>query len=173
MDTRNWDNDRSLKSRFFPLQTVVTLSVLIAWPLSVLAAWDHFVLIVWLLSVLTVWLIIFAVSRWRQVPSSTNRLAGPARVLAAAALLMIVVFILWAAAAGTTDFVRNFGYHPSIRQWFIIPYLIAPIAILVLYLAHRAWRERWWSLLARVHYSLVALSVVWSLAYLRIWGFIG
>ena len=93
--------------------------------------------------------------------------------MAAAALLIIVGFILWAPTADTDVVVRNFGYHPSIRQWFIIPYLIAPIAVLVLDLAHRAWRERWWSLLGRVHYSLVALSLVWSLVYLRIWGFIG
>ena len=73
----------------------------------------------------------------------------------------------------TDDVVRNFGYYSSIRQWFIIPYLIAPIAVLVLYLTYRAWRERWWSLLGRVHYTLVALSLVWSLVFLRLWEFIG
>ena len=157
-DTRDWGSDRSLRSRFVWVQAVATLSVLTVWPLSVL----------------TVWPIIFVVSRRRQVPSSTSRLAGPARVIAAAALLIIVGFILWTLSGeDTDDVVRNFGYHPSIRQWFIIPYLIAPIAVLVLYLAYRAWRERWWSLLGRVHYSLVALSLVWSLLYLRLWGFIG
>ena len=95
-------------------------------------------------------------------------------MIAAAALLIIVGFIFWTLSGEDTGgVVRNFGYHPSIRQWFIIPYLIAPIAVLVLDLAHRAWRERWWSLLGRVHYTLVALSIVWSLVYLRIWGFIG
>ena len=157
-DTRGWDSDRSLKSRLYPVQAVATVSVLTVWPLSVL----------------TVWLAVFVVSRRRQVPSSTSRLAGPARVIAAAALLIIVGFIFWALSGeDTADVVRNFGYHPSIRQWFIIPYLIAPIAVLVLYLAYRAWRERWWSLLGRVHYTLVALSLVWSLVYLRLWGFIG
>ena len=158
MNTRDWDSERSLKSRFVPVQLVAPVSVLT----------------VWLLSVLTVWPIIFVVSRRRQVPSSTSRLAGPARVIAAAALLIIVGFILWALPGkDTDDIVSNFGYYPSIRQWFIIPYLIAPIAVLVLYLAYRAWRERWWSLLGRVHYTLVALSLVWSLVYLRLWGFIG
>ena len=95
-------------------------------------------------------------------------------MIAAAALLIIVGFIFWALPGeDTADIVSNFGYYTSIRQWFIIPYLIAPIAVLVLYLAYRAWRERWWSLLGRVHYSLVTLSLVWSLVYLRLWGFIG
>ena len=118
---------------------------------------------------------IFVVSRRRQVPSSTNRLAGPARVIAAAALLIIGGFISWLVLDQTItdDVVRNFGYYSSIRQWFIIPYLIAPIAVLVLYLTYRAWRERWWSLLGRVHYTLVALSLVWSLVFLRLWEFIG
>ena len=157
MATQDWGSDRSWRSRFSWVQAVATVSVLTLWPLSVL----------------TVWPTIFVVSRRRQVPSSTNRLAGPARVTAAAALLIIVGFLIWVLAGDDTDVVRNFGYHPSIRQWFIIPYLIAPIAVLVLYLAHRAWRERWWSLLGRIHYTLVALSIVWSLVYLRVWGFIG
>ena len=167
-DTRDWDSDRSQKSRLFPVQAVATAS----WLIQAVATVS--VLTVWPLSVLTVWPIIFVVSRRRQVPSSTSRLAGPARVIAAAALLIIVGFIFWALSGEDTgDVVRNFGYHPSIRQWFIIPYLIAPIAVLVLNLAYRAWRERWWSLLGRVHYSLVALSLVWSLVYLRRWEFIG
>ena len=157
-NTRDWGSDRSLRSRFVWVQAVANLSVLTLWPLSVL----------------TVWPIIFVVSRLRRVPSSTNRLAGPARVIAAAAVLIIVGFVFWVLSGeDAEDVVRNFGYHPSIRLWFIIPYLIAPIAVLVLYLAYRAWRERWWSLLGRVHYTLVALSIVWSLVYLRIWGFIG
>ena len=157
-NTRDWGIDRSLRSRFAWVQAAATVSVLTVWPLSVL----------------TVWPLFFVVSRRRQVPSSTNRLAGPARVIAAAALLTIAGFVYWVTSGeDTAGVVRNFGYDPSIRQWFVIPYLIAPIAVLVLYLAHRAWRERWWSLLGRVHYTLVALSIVWSLVYLRVWGFIG
>ena len=196
MDTRGWGSGSSLRSTLFPvyavamaswmIQVAATTSWLIqpvataSWLIQgvagvpVLIVWPLTVLTVWPLTVLTVWPIIFVVSRRRQVPSSTNRLAGPARVIAGAALLIIAGFTLWAYSGADTDVVvRNFGYHPSIRQWFIIPYLIAPIAVLVLDLAHRAWRERWWSLLGRVHYTLVALSIVWSLVYLRIWGFIG
>ncbi len=192
-DTQDWGIGSSLRSTLFPVyavamaswviqvvattssltQPVATASWLIQGVAGVpaLIVWPLTVLIVWPLTVLTVWPIIFVVSRRRQVPSSTNRLAGPARVIAAAALLIIVGFIFWALSGeDTDDVVRNFGYHPSIRLWFIIPYLIAPIAVLVLYLAYRAWRERWWSLLGRVHYTLVALSIVWSLVYLRAGG---
>ena len=178
-----WASNRSLKSRVFPVRavamvsvlTVRPLSVLTVWPVSALTVWPVSALTAWTVSVLTVWSAIFVVSRRRQAPSSTSRLAGPARVIAAAALLIIGGFISWAVFDHTiTDnIVSNFGYYPSARQWFIIPYLIAPISVLVLYLTYRAWRERWWSLLGRVHYTLVALSLVWSLAFLRLWEFIG
>ncbi len=188
MDTQDWAIGSSLRSTLFPVDAVATASSLIqgvattssltqpvataSWLIQGVAGVP--VPTVWPLTVLTVWPIIFVVSRRRQVPSSTNRLAGPARVIAGAALLIIAGFILWVhPGEGTDDVVRNFGYYPSIRLWFVIPYLIAPIAVLVLYLAYRAWRERWWSLLGRVHYTLVALSIVWSLVYLRVWGFIG
>ena len=195
MDTQDWGVGSSLRSTLFPVYEVALVSwltkvaattsslsqpaVTASWLIQEVAGlpvptvWPLTVLIVWPLSVLTLWPIIFVVSRRRHVPSSTNRLAGPARVFAGAALLIIAGFILWVHPGGDPDVVRNFGYHTSMRQWFVIPYLIAPIAILVLYLAYRAWRERWWSLLGRVHYTLVALSIVWSLAYLRVWGFIG
>ena len=175
IDTRYWDSDGLLVSRLLPVQWVAQLSVLTVWPMFVLTAWPLSVLTVWPLSVLTVWAVIFLVSRRRQVPSSTSRLAGPARVIAGAALLIIGGFISWAVfdQTITDDIVSNFGYYSSIRQWFIIPYLIAPIAVLVLYLTYRAWRERWWSLLGRVHYTLVALSLVWSLVFLNLWEFIG
>ncbi len=194
MDTRDWGNGSSLRSTLFPvyevamaswvIQVVATTSSLTqpvttaSWLIQglagvpVLTVWPLTVLTVLPLTVLTVWPIIFVVSRRRQVPSSTNRLAGPARVIAAAALLIIAGFILWAYPGDDADIVRNFGYDTSMRQWFVIPYLIAPIAILVLYLAYRAWRERWWSLLGRVHYTVVALAIVWSLAFLRVWAFI-
>ena len=195
MDTQDWGSGSSLRSTLFPVYAVAMATWVIqvaattsslsqpvttaSWLIQEVAGvpvptvWPLTALIVWPLSVLTLWPIIFVVSRRRQVPSSTNRLAGPARVIAAAALLIIAGFILWAYPGEDADVVRNFGYDTSIRQWFVIPYLIAPIAILVLYLAYRAWRERWWSLLGRVHYSLVALSILWSLLYLRVWGFIG
>ena len=194
-DTQDWGIGSSLRSTLFPVYEVAMVSWLMqvaatasslsqpvataSWLIQEVAGlpvptvWPLAVLIVWPLTVLIVWPTIFVASRRRQVPSSTSRLAGPARVIAGAALLIIAGFILWVHPGGDTDVVRNFGYDPSMRQWFVIPYLIAPIAVLVLYLAYRAWRERWWSLLGRVHYTLVALSIIWSLAYLRVWAFIG
>ena len=129
------------------------------------------------MSAVTIWPFIFIVSLVRRVPSSTARWAGPARVVAALALFASLVFARSFLDINdpeiTDDLVRNFGYYSSVRPWFIVPYLVAAATAIVLYLTFRAWRDRWWSLFGRVHYTLAALTLVWSLAKLARWDFIG
>ena len=133
----------------------------------------------WLLamSVVTIWPLIFVVSRVRRVPSSTDSWAGPARVIAAVALFASLAFSRSFLDINdpeiTDDLVRNFGYYSSVRPWFIVPYIVSAATAIVLYLTFRAWRDRWWSLFGRVHYTLAALALVWSLAKLARWDFIG
>ena len=133
----------------------------------------------WLLamSVVTIWPLIFIVSRVRRVPSSTDSWAGPARVIAAVALFASLAFSRSFLDINdpeiTDDLVRNFGYYSSVRPWFIVPYIVSAATVVVLYLTFRAWRDRWWSVFGRVHYTLAALALVWSLAKLARWDFIG
>ena len=61
----------------------------------------------------------------------------------------------------TDEVVRNFGYYPWVRPLFVIPYLTAAATVYVLYLALRSWREKWWTGLGRVHYSIVAITLAW------------
>ena len=133
----------------------------------------------WLLamSVVTIWPFIFVVSRVRRVPSSATPWAGPARVIAALTVFISMVFVRYMLDINdpgiTDDLVRNFGYYSSVRPWFVVPYLVAAATVIVLYLTFRAWRERWWSLFGRIHYTLAAPALVWSLAKLARWEFIG
>ncbi len=129
------------------------------------------------MSVVTIWPLIFIVSRLRRVPSSTDSWAGPARVIAAVALFASLAFSRSFLDINdpeiTDDLVRNFGYYSSVRPWFIVPYIVSAATVVVLYLTFRAWRDRWWSLFGRVHYTLAALALIWSLAKLARWDFIG
>ena len=129
----------------------VTLSVLIAWPLFFL----HGLL-----------------RRGRHSVLSRAWLAG---LIAAAALLTTLGFTRWILNNGemTDDLVRNFGYFSSARPWFIVPYLVWAATALVLYLTFRAWREGWWSVFGRVHYTLALLALAWWLERLVRWDFIG
>ena len=70
------------------------------------------------------------------------------------------------------EILRNFGYYPWVRPLFVIPYLTAAATLYVLYLAFRSWRQKWWTRLGRVHYSIVAITLAWYPFHLAFWGFI-
>ena len=72
----------------------------------------------------------------------------------------------------TDGMVRNFGYYSWVRPLFVIPYLTAAAIVYVLYLARRSWRDRWWNGLGRVHYSIVAITLLWYPIHLVYLGFI-
>jgi len=126
------------------------------------------------LSTIIAWPIVFVVSTVRKSPSSTSAWAGRARVVAGLATVVNWAFWYWVAHYSMAgDITLNFGFHSWVRPFFIIPYLTAIAAAFVVYLAYRAWRERWWSWFGRLHYTLVALSLVSFTWFLSYWEFIG
>ncbi len=72
----------------------------------------------------------------------------------------------------TDEVARNFGFYPWVRRLFVIPYLTAAATLYVLYLALRSWRKKWWTVLGRVHYSIVAVTLAWYPFQLVYAGFI-
>ena len=66
-----------------------------------------------------------------------------------------------------------FGVTPLLTTLFILALVSAILAVGVVILAVLAWRERFWSVGGRVHYTLVALaqlSFAWELVY---WNLLG
>jgi CubicO group peptidase (beta-lactamase class C family) len=56
----------------------------------------------------------------------------------------------------------------------LLPQIVALLAVLSAVAAVRSWRSRWWGLVVRLHYSLVALasaSLVWLLHFWNILGY--
>ena len=72
----------------------------------------------------------------------------------------------------TDEVARNFGFYPWVRPLFVIPYLTAATTVYVLYLALRSWRRKWWTMLGRVHYSIVAITLAWYPIQMVYAGFI-
>ena len=156
MDTWHWDSDaplipETMESLLNRAHLYVTLSVIIVWPL----------------------LLLYGLLR-RGSRSVLSR-QWLARFIAAAALFATWVFTVGILENGATtdELVRNFGYFSWVRPWFIVPYLVWAATALVLYLTLRAWWERWWSLIGRVHYTLALLALAWWLERLVRWDFIG
>ena len=126
-------------------------------------------------SVLILWPLLLLFTLIRRGHRSVISRQWLARFVVAAALLATLGFTRWILDNGeaTDDLVRNFGYFSSIRPWFIVPYLVWAATGLALYLTLRAWWERWWTILGRVHYTLAVLALAWWLERLIRWDFIG
>ncbi len=67
---------------------------------------------------------------------------------------------------------RNCAYPPWLLPLFYIPYLTGAATVYVLYLAWRSWREKWWTGLGRLHYTIVAITLAWYPFHLYALGFI-
>jgi hypothetical protein len=131
-------------------------------------------LMVGFLSVL-VWPVASLVGRLRRRQVNDPRLARIARWLAMAAGILNLVFVAAFAATLTQGLSGASPYPPS---WFVallvLPMLTAILSVVLLVCTILALKNRYWSLVGRVHYSLVtlvALAFVWLANYWNLLGF--
>jgi hypothetical protein len=131
-------------------------------------------LLVSFLSVLA-WPVASLVRRLRRRQGRDPRLARIARWLAMAVGILNLAFIVGFAATLTQGLSGGGPYPPS---WFVallvLPIVTAALSVVLLALAVLAWKNRYWSLAARLHYSLVTLAGVvftWLANYWNLLGF--
>jgi hypothetical protein len=55
----------------------------------------------------------------------------------------------------------------------VLPQLVAILSLLSVVAAVRSWRNGWWGLLARLHYSVVALASTCLVWLLHFWSILG
>ena len=95
-------------------------------------------------------------------------LARAGRLLAWTSALLTLVS-LGATAAVLSDFESvTFGMPPALNALLTVPYLTSVLAIGVAVFAVLAWVKGWWTLIGRLHYTLIAaagLALVWWYAY--------
>ncbi|HUW96093.1 MAG TPA: serine hydrolase domain-containing protein, partial [Anaerolineae bacterium] len=126
------------------------------------------------LSVLA-WPVATLIRRLRKRQTHDPRLARLARWLAIVVGILNLLFVVGFAALLMQGLSGGGPYPPS---WFVgllvIPLLTAALSIVLLVLAVMAWKNQYWSLVGRVHYSLVtvaALVFVWFVNYWNLLGF--
>jgi CubicO group peptidase (beta-lactamase class C family) len=126
------------------------------------------------LSVLA-WPLASVVRCLRKRRTRDSRLARVARLLAGAVALVNLLFLAGFAIALMQGLAGALPYPPP---WFVallvIPILTSIFAIILLLLAISVWKNRYWSLAERLHYSLVnlaALAFVWLANYWNLLGF--
>lgn len=180
---RRLDSDAALGFREDEARRITHLQINIAEPAvlekvpwwettSVQLALAAFLLLAFL-SVL-LWPLIFLLRRGRQSPGLEPATAFRARLLAgllAGLNLLFLVGVGWVVIQAQRLGVTTIpGY---LNALLVIPLLTAILAFVLLAQAVQAWRRRWWSLAARLHYSLLAaagLLFVWFASY---WNLLG
>ena len=126
------------------------------------------------LSVLA-WPVASLVRRMRRRQVHESRLTRLARRLAMMVGILNLLFMAGFAVALMQGLAGALPFPPP---WFVallvLPILTTFLSITLLFLAILAWRDRYWSLEGRVHYSLVtlaALAFVWLANYWNLLGF--
>jgi hypothetical protein len=130
---------------------LVFLSVWVAWPVGGLVHWLR-----------------------KQSPTRQPVSAWARRIalLACGLNLMYVVGLFVAVAVlGQGAFV--YGIPPIIVALYSLPLLAAVLALALLFFTVLAWKNRCWSLLGRIHYSLVTSAVLVFLWFLNHWDLLG
>ena len=127
--------------------------------------------LVLLLSAVSFWPLRAVRTRLGVAPPS--RAARLARALGWTASLLLVSFMVGLVAVLTDPVEIAFGVPPALRALLVLPLVASALAVPVAGLALLAWRRRWWSLAARLHYTAVAAALVALLAWLDRWNLLG
>jgi hypothetical protein len=121
------------------------------------------------------WPVTALIRRLRKRQAHDPRLARIARWLAFAMAILNLAFVVVFALVLMQGLS---GARPYPPYWFVgllvLPVLTALLSIALLGCTVLAWRDRYWSLVGRVHYSLVtlaALAFVWLANYWNLLGF--
>jgi hypothetical protein len=66
-----------------------------------------------------------------------------------------------------------YGASPLLIALLVLPILTGVLALLLVVLAAIAWKDRLWTLVSRIHYSLVALAAVAFAGWAAYWNLLG
>jgi CubicO group peptidase (beta-lactamase class C family) len=114
-----------------------------------------------------------ALMRWRRGGARMPRAARVARWLAAIAGALNLVLLAWFVLT-LLGFAQTYVWPTQTvttvaRLWL----LSVPLALGIALLATLAWKNRFWGVAGRVHYTLVALASVLFVVFLSNWNLIG
>ncbi len=140
------------------------------WHLNLLGA-----LLLIFLSTLVAWSA-GGVIRWlRKQPAVKERTLVWARRIAVLVSSLNLVYVVALLATlmflGQGAFVS--GVPPVVVILYSLPLLSAAFTLVLTIYAVLAWRKHFWSLLARIHYTLVTLAALTFLWFLNFWDLLG
>jgi len=108
--------------------------------------------------------------RKREIPG------GPwlVRLIAGGMSVLYIIFLMGMFSALSDYMELIFGVPPQLKILLILPILSALLMIGALFFVYVAWKNKYWTVCGRVHYTLVVLAslvFLWFLAYWNLLGF--
>jgi CubicO group peptidase (beta-lactamase class C family) len=126
------------------------------------------------LSAVLIWPVSYLLHRWKGATGEPHRrLPHAAHWLAGGVALMNLAF-----AAGLVLLLSDFrrivhGVSPALTALLAMALLAALLSAGVVALALLAWRDRYWGVAGRLHYTLVALAAAGFVLWLNHWNLLG
>jgi len=127
-----------------------------------------------LLSGLLVWPIRYIVKRLRGKTLESKGLQKVAMWFAVAASMAGLGFIIGLGFAiqntiSTNPFILAFGLIGSYSWIFLLPWILIFLTIVLLVFLFSAWRNKWWTLLHRIHYTFTTVTCLGLITFISFW----
>ena len=123
-----------------------------------------------LLSALVAWPIVAFCMRGRRGPESPPRIA---RLMAWIMGLLFVLFFICVLQNAANPRQFAFGVPSLLKMALWLPLLAIPLFAATAWFSIRAWNRKYWSLVGRLHYSLVSAAGLTLLGWLYYWNLLG
>jgi TRAP-type C4-dicarboxylate transport system permease large subunit len=121
-----------------------------------------------------VWPVAALFRRLRKRPAQFTRRERQARALAASVVVLNLVFLIGLIIRMGQAFTGVFNATPAyFVALLVIPLLTAVLIIGLLVFTVWAWKENYWSIFGRVHYTLITLAALVFTWFINYWNLLG
>jgi len=135
------------------------------------------------LTILVIILLVFvSVVRWplsalaRKICRSKEEISLAPRSIRWTAGIMVtffIVFLIGLLLVFKDPFEVMFGVPAALKLLLILPLLAGVMAVVVLFFTLWVWIKGYWTVCARVHYTLVFLAAIAFIWFLHYWNLLG
>lgn len=130
-----------------------------------------------LLATVLIWPLLFLFRRTHGIPEPAGpKIAGIARWTAGSAALLLFGFVFYVVPALVGDPVLVLSYFTeqavpfSLTLGTIVPVIAAILTLITAAFAVLAWKERYWTAINRVHYTIVIIALIAMLWWVNFWN---
>ena len=98
---------------------------------------------------------------------------GLVRVIAGGMSVLYIIFLIGIFSAVSDPLEFMFGVPSALKVLLTLPILSALLTIGALFFVYVGWKNKYWTVCGRVHYTLVVLASLFFLCFLAYWNLLG